>query len=581
MPESTISYYFNQINELGANSIIGVCDSLSTRYGRINGISIIPFNHYGREAKKVKVTERGHKYIEDLTKYGFYLDLEAENKNLNQGYAFDHDTLVSSRFSEGAIAGRVCKVLDHDSGVVFSGPISGSVYNHSPNLLPTTECSANYIMKIGDKSGDPDAEVARLVISDVKAKRSWVCSVKVSDFDRADAYDTLSISFTQRRGYGFHYELFWTGVKDLWVDKVIVSNQPGRILFSLTEDSVETPLRNYYNSLDTQLYRWYLMDEPAGGSLPAMNHANKLIGSVQPDWWDSSDITSVFTTLTHTRAKSMAGDLYLSEIGAKEFNVDYYPYRPGTDLQTELSLFCAAMDTCSKKADKFEKPFYATIQVHAWDLCPGDSQCLTAINPTPNQIKVEAYLALTYDAKGLAYFWYTTTYYSRDRQGIIRDTTDWRGLGLVEWSPGDGRFVPNEKWYAVQEINRVLDKIGPTLLELKWEGACQSDTVGEPSFSFINSLESTEYDTPYVEVGFFKDTSDFVDTDCFMLVNRRCIEGKSQNVISYIDKLGEYMIIDLYQDDTVLVDYNESLQAIPFTTHLDPGEGKLFKMVPR
>jgi hypothetical protein len=52
-------------------------------------------------------------------------------------------------------------------------------------------------------------------------------------------------------------------------------------------------------------------------------------------------------------------------------------------------------------------------------------------------------------------------------------------------------------------------------------------------------------------------------------------------VTSYIDKSGEYMVIDLYLNDTVLVDYNESLETIPFTTRLEPGQGKLFKLVPR
>jgi len=256
MPEDSISYYFNQVKSLGANSIIGVCDSLSTKYGKLYGMSIIPFNQYGGNAKKVKVTERDRQYIEELTTYGFYLDLQAENDTtkLNQGYAFYHDPDVSYGFEDG----RESLVSDHDSGLVIEGPIRGSVYPWSPMLAPTTQCSANYVMKIGDKEGDPNAEVARLIITDPDscieydedsicvARLTWTRSVKVSDFDQSGVYDTLGISFTQRRFHGFYYELFWTDVKDLWIDKVIVSNSTGRVLFSLTEDSVETPLQNYY-----------------------------------------------------------------------------------------------------------------------------------------------------------------------------------------------------------------------------------------------------------------------------------------------------------------------------------------------
>lgn len=595
MPEDSISYYFNQVKSLGANSIIGVCDSLSTKYGKKYGISIIPFNQYGGNAKKVKVTERDRQYIEDLTTYGFYLDLQAENNQLSEGYAFYQDPSVSIEYQDDDTVGQWCKVADHDSGLVIEGPTGGSVFTYSPLLLPTTQCSANYVMKIGDKEGDPNAEVARLIITDPDsciewegsicvARLTWTRSVKVSDFDQSGVYDTLGISFTQRRWHRFYYELFWTDVKDLWVDKVILSNSTGQVLFSLTEDSVETPLQNYYSSLDTQLHSWYLLDEPDGGSLPAMKWANELIGSVQLGTWDPSDTTSIFTTLTRSRAVGIAGDLYLSDIEAKEFNVDYYPYHhTHTALrQEELDGFCASMDTCSKKARNYGKSFYATIQVHAWDVAQDtvgeERDTLTQRNPTPEEIKAEAYLALAHGAKGLAYFWYTTTYYSKDKQGIIQDTSDWRGLGLVVWSPDSARWIPNEKWFAVQSINHYLDKIGSIFLELNWKGAYRSDTVEKLDFSFIKEIKSDKYDTSYIQLGFFKND---LNNDYFMLVNRRCLEDESQSVTCYIEKSGEYMIIDLFQDDTVLVDYNESLGAITFTTRLEPGQGKLFKLVPR
>jgi len=98
----------------------------------------------------------------------------------------------------------------------------------------------------------------------------------------------------------------------------------------------------------------------------------------------------------------------------------------------------------------------------------------------------------------------------------------------------------------------------------------------------MNSIESYEFpDSPYVEVGFFKDISDVVDTNYFMLVNRRCLESESQSVTSFINKGGTYLIVDLSEDDTTLAGYDTSVGAIPFTTHLNPGEGKLFKVVPR
>jgi hypothetical protein len=86
--------------------------------------------------------------------------------------------------------------------------------------------------------------------------------------------------------------------------------------------------------------------------------------------------------------------------------------------------------------------------------------------------------------------------------------------------------------------------------------------------------------TTYVEVGFFEDDA---DTDYFMLVNRQCLENEDESVIVYIDNnaIGEekmWYVIDQYSQDTTFT--GAMNEAIPFTTHLEPGEGKLFKLAP-
>jgi hypothetical protein len=109
------------------------------------------------------------------------------------------------------------------------------------------------------------------------------------------------------------------------------------------------------------------------------------------------------------------------------------------------------------------------------------------------------------------------------------------------------------------------------------------DTVSLIPNSFIDSVKSNEYapDSIYAEVGFFKDDA---DTDYFMLVNRRCLPTEEQNVTVYIDSIEMgiekkmWYVIDQYSKDTTFTGAING--AIPFTTHLDPGEGKLFKLVP-
>lgn len=580
MPEDSISYYFNQVKNVGANSIIGVCDSLSTKYGNINDISIIAFNQYGGDdAKECTVTQREPYTIENLTEQGFYLDLEAEQTDLSKGYAFWHDPDVSYGLEDG----RYSKVSDHDSGFVFEGPVGGSVFYYSPLLLPTTECRADYVMKIGDKTGDQNAEVARLRIIDDYTHDTLVSPVKVLDFDQAGVYDTISISFTQKRWHRFLYELFWTDVKDLWVDKVIVSNEQGRVLFSLTGDSVETALQNYYNSLDAPLYRWYLIDEPQGGSLPAMERANRLIGSVQGTFWDPLDTTSIFTTLTHGSIIGWQGiipDLYLNDIKAKELNVDCYPYGPDGDLQTELDIFCTAMDTCSRIALANEKPFYATVQVHAFDAAAEPDQNLRLRNPTPAEIKAEAYLALAYGARGLGYFWYTTSYYDT----TFSDTSDWRIHGLVVWSSDSGRWVSNEKWYAVKEVNEVIDSISPVLLNLDWQGACRGNEV--ESFYFRNGYPCyLEYGDEFCQYGFFLGPQDWLTPTFLMMVSRDCSLDTARDYTTVFDmssdKWDSLNIYGIYSDS---IEGQVTKETYPkphnvFSPSLNPGEGKLFRLI--
>jgi hypothetical protein len=144
-----------------------------------------------------------------------------------------------------------------------------------------------------------------------------------------------------------------------------------------------------------------------------------------------------------------------------------------------------------------------------------------------------------------------------------------------------GYFVPHEpNWSAVRGVNAIIDSIGWLFVDTSsWQGAGQGDTVNLIHGSFISHLKSAEFTSPWIEVGFFKDT---VNTNYFMLVNRRCLSTEAQNVTIYLDsaKIGNkkmWYVIDQYSRDTT---FTGAINGdIPFTTHLDPGEGKLFKLV--
>ena len=260
-------------------------------------------------------------------------------------------------------------------------------------------------------------------------------------------------------------------------------------------------------------------------------------------------------------------DEYLSVVNPKELWVDNYPFQynktdtttTGGNLQNYLSSLTDGLYKAKQKAISYRKPLIYIAQAFQ-DTINGYWRY-----PTKFEQKVVAWLGLAYGANGIAYFTYAT------RDGI---------KGLVD-SNSVGYFVPHEpNWSAVRSVNAIIDSIGWLFADTSsWKGAGQGDTVGLISGSFVDSLKSAEFGSPWIEVGFFKDT---VNTNYFMLVNRRCLSTEAQNVTVYLDsaKIGNkkmWYVIDQYSRDTT---FTGAINGdIPFTTHLDPGEGRLFKLV--
>jgi len=140
------------------------------------------------------------------------------------------------------------------------------------------------------------------------------------------------------------------------------------------------------------------------------------------------------------------------------------------------------------------------------------------------------------------------------------------------------------KWREIMEFTGPrVDELAPVLKQLTWQGAGSHEDAAIVTGSFIDSLKAAPAETlstTYVEVGFLKDDA---DTSYFMLVNRQCLENEDQSVIAYLDSSvldgGKmWYVINQYSQDTTFTGAIDG--EIPFTTHLEPGEGKLFKLAP-
>ncbi|MCI0330362.1 MAG: T9SS type A sorting domain-containing protein [candidate division Zixibacteria bacterium] len=637
---------FAQLESLRITHIVGLGDAVLT-----NSKFKIFANNGTTNRVLVSSTESPY-YFEDFTQQAHWAEMEAENRLLGNGYSFDDPQAIG--IFEGTYRRATAGV--HQLGYLLKGPIDGSVFHFTTHYLNPVFCQAEYQLQIGDKTGDQEAVVAKLVVFNANGWLRWgapetpffhkdtvLCDsiqvdtiikvnnqvvwestfafqriIKVKDFAVAGQWQTFKICFFQTINNPFRYQLYWTGVKTLFVDKITVSNFEGRKVKEWNDNPslVQTPIQTYYNTLPKAPARWYLVDEPYGGQFPSLKHADKLVRSFRNTNWSLSD-TVKFSTVMTPGWVGAGHAVYLDHIQPPELFTDWYPFgcqvdtiskkinlTPPYDYTNPQFLFRGLgidLNHAKDTARVRNKPFWNTVQVFAFI----DRDTLRARDPRPSEIKVQVNMALCHGAKGIGY-WVYTTYGEPIAPEVFRYITEpdpshlqepptycapctcyspinpaqYRARGLFDWKADSGKFVPNSKWYTVKEINANLDKLAPVLKPLTTisDGAGTADTASIITGSFVQSVTSDKYsgiDTAFIEIGFFTGQGGI---RYFMLVNRRLNANESQNVTAWLTQSGHSYVIDVLTNDTVLT--GNTGTGAPFTSYLGPGEGKLFKVVP-
>lgn len=422
------------------------------------------------------------------------------------------------------------------------------------NPVDTITFYADFLIKISDTTyqADPFLILKAIRIDEPDTFLLDSLVIRPQDFDYPNQYDTFHLTFTRAKldsGY-LDYTVWWDGSRAVWIDRVKIRDAFADSLFRGLYDA-------WINSLnadgrDTLLTAWYLVDQPDDDQYDTQAYLHAYLNSNQYPFGVQS-LQVYFHKV----------DEYLSVVNPKELWFNQYVLEDDVDtattggnLQTSLSNLAGCLNFVKQKAISHGKPFLYIAQAYMEE---GRRRY-----PTEFEQKVLAWLGLAYGANGIAYFTYAT------RDGI---------KGLVDSVAG--YYEPHEpNWSAVQSVNVIIDSIGWLFADTSsWKGAGGGDTVASIPASFIDSLKSAEFDSPWIEVGFFQDSA---QTNYFMLVNRRCLSTEEQNVTVYMDsvKIGSnkmWYVIDQYSQDTTFTGAINGI--IPFTTHLDPGQGKLFKLV--
>jgi len=565
---------------------------------------------------------------------------EAEgNQEYTEGLNLQHPDGIGEIIVDGeTISYKVSAGVDPEALIQF-GPFgyaqdlgfSGVPKSNSFPHFPWIDYNASYKVKAGfDQNPDSNEAVALLYVARVVRDeiRDVLDTDTLWDSDFPDSvnyferilswntryfYDQSGIYATGSLGswskvWGMELRVFWFGKRDFYIDKVTVYDEPG---LGLIEGKVDDDLAKHlqtYHQRNPSLDAWFMREEmhSLGDEVDCVkpwSYVSSYLAE-QGDKWGVGSMhipKHVRDFVNLVNPEELWVHLYLFE-GARWHKGEWrYPYAYTTDYQGSDSLSLQVhWDTLIAELKQYNEiclkkniNYTATLQGHsmrtrvAVDTIKNPDDTLTWYwtlrEPSGYELECMTNLAIAHGSKGVLYWKYWNGYYRKDtvwvRNGSSYDAvTDY--IYMVITGLTDASGAPTERWYWIKDkIGPYLDKLGSLYYDLTWVGAGSSDNVNSIDSSFIGSIQSAEFpELPYIEVAFFADS---LNTDYFMLVNRRCLPDESQNVTSYINQPVKYLIIDLYEDDTTLSSHNESLGAIPFTTQLDPGEGKLFKMIPR
>jgi len=255
--------------------------------------------------------------------------------------------------------------------------------------------------------------------------------------------------------------------------------------------------------------------------------------------------------------------------------MDHYPMKEntpysGTGLQAALDSLTDVLDTCRRRTLEDSLDLYFTSQAHQW--CDGLNDCPQR-DPTRSEIRCMTNLGLAYGVDGILYYRYPSTY--------IADPGYYRCRGLVDYDK-----TPFDKWYMVKDtIRPYIEKIGPVIGGLDWQGACRGDELWH--FWLRNLTRSyLEDGDELCQYGFFTDPQGLPDSNYLMIVSRDCSADSVHSCSTAFDlddtiTWDSLNIYNLYSDN---IEGQVTHRTYPhadnvFSPLMEPGEGKLFKLI--
>lgn len=405
-----------------------------------------------------------------------------------------------------------------------------------------------------------------------------------------------------------------------WVDFPVYSYGNVRLFVDYVEmqdevwDSLIVDYGNIYSEAirniavtyaDTSVvYRFYLRDEPTRSQLPACNNVDRQLkrnGSGIPGfsivlqyfpgsfgYWGASQYadTTYYSTYVQTTSPSQLAIDILPIFGGVEHNnwwVDapYTGYGPGgyrtpvdsgKFLQQQFDVFCKYSRAANRATVNAVPPIPWWCQLQSFGDYKGPDTTYDEGRfrlPTPRELRCMTNLALAHGAKGIYYYTFSEGYI--DYAGYNADSTSdaWCQLAFVDTS---GRVRDTAFYNSLLDINNRIATLSPVLLNIDCDNAFKLGD-GVPLGSFVTGISDS-----FIQAGLFHHKTNPNDK-YFMLVNRHCLPTDTLTVTVTISNVEPFFITDMLTGQPA----SGQLPAganVPFSYKLQPGEGRLFRIVP-
>lgn len=390
-------------------------------------------------------------------------------------------------------------------------------------------------------------------------------AITANQFNGNGDYTNIVIPFIKPhpQNYGdlkLKVDILWKDKRDLFIDKIAIYNKYYDSLF-IKPSAVQTSIRNRIKSVLTNKFQsrssnplWaHLYHDEAMpltfrcnkevselAELPNVLGAGKYVTGVNNSGWFSYDemrfayniwrppylmyddypiISSTDTVSTNPSSGKHTIQQALQRLVAFDwgYNSILGQHKNGIKYSIEL----ANNQTFTDYSD--DVPFYHTLQVCAQKkVSLGVVTKIDNREPKPNEILAQGWLALCYGAKGLMYY----TVFTNTPNNYSISSAQYglfSSLGQENQNCQDPALpqVPNERFYAVKELNQQIDAISSTLLQLTWyNGFSMHNDTSSLSSTYISSIRSYSDEIPsegtldpsnetFVELGLFKKTTEF------------------------------------------------------------------------